>query len=65
MYKRLLFPMAICCLLISQTGCSKTGHTSSADTDSIEDFMCPCCGIEEDDVVVDEPIVESVDSLVK
>lgn len=65
MYKKLLFSVAIGCLLISQTGCSKTGNDSSADTDSIEDLMCPCCGIEEEGPVVDEPIIESVDSLVK
>ena len=67
MKKILLFSVVMGGMLVSVMGCSKSGkgNDSAADTDTIEEFMCPCCLIEESEMVVTEEPVIAVDSVAK
>ncbi len=67
MKKMFLFSVVIGCMLISAVGCtgSGKGNASSSDTDSIDEYMCPCCLIEESEMAVTEEPVVVVDSVMK
>lgn len=60
MNKGLLIPAIIGCVLVLLTGCSRNekGSLPTTDTDSIEEFDCPCCAVVETIAVVDEPAME-------